>query len=127
MSRYRKRPAHRLFEFKENDFFWMESAKCTDADTNQFFPYINARHNGMSLATQKQVHKTIDTYCAVCPVARRCLEYGIDTNSEGIFGGVLLSERIMQSSSKREKMRKALTYIDKDNERRLKERIELIK
>lgn len=99
----------------------MDEANCRGLepkDTEQFFPYVNDRHNGMSLATTRQVENTIQRFCLACPVRQDCLEYGVDTNSEGIFGGVLLTERIIRRGTKSGRLDRAMAYFNREQEKR---------
>jgi Transcription factor WhiB len=79
------------FSFKEDE--WRLQAKCHDTDVNQFFPVIVGKRKGrniMSVQTIVQVENTINQFCRQCPVRLECLEWGIRSHSEGIFGGKLL-------------------------------------
>lgn len=41
----------------------------------------------------RMVHDTIDRYCAGCPVRRACFDAAMETASEGVWGGVIVTRR----------------------------------
>lgn len=64
---------------------WLEQAKCKGAPTDLFFP-----KTGMNFKCYKE---TLDNYCGQCPVVDPCLEYAIEENLPGIFGGTSAKQR----------------------------------
>lgn len=83
---------------------WMDKAKCRNTPDN-FFPNLSTRSlrnnntNGTEEWYQEKVIPLQIKYCNKCPVAQQCLEYGLDTGSEGIWGGQLLLGRAFRSRS----------------------------
>jgi WhiB family transcriptional regulator, redox-sensing transcriptional regulator len=77
----RRTQATELFEALDLEgLAWQDSASCTGADADLFFP-----ERGASTRRAKQI-------CAECTVRVECLEYAICTGEKfGIWGG--LSER----------------------------------
>lgn len=61
---------------------WMESAVCASADPEEWFP-----EKGVRAAKAKKI-------CATCPVIDECLQFAIDNNEVGIWGGTSRRERV---------------------------------
>jgi hypothetical protein len=59
-----------------HDRSWMKDAACTGADTSQFFP-----------RSKKQSFAPAIRICQSCPVKEPCLQYALDTDQEGVWGG----------------------------------------
>jgi WhiB family redox-sensing transcriptional regulator len=66
---------------------WMESAVCATADPEEWFP-----EKGSSSQKAKNI-------CATCPVIDECLQFALDNEEAGIWGGT--------SSRERRRMRRA--------------------
>jgi WhiB family transcriptional regulator, redox-sensing transcriptional regulator len=62
---------------------WQKKGNCRDAPTYLFFP---GRRDRVLLDAAKAI-------CADCPVKRQCLQYGLDTGSAGVWGGLNELER----------------------------------
>jgi len=58
------------------DRSWMKDAACTGADTSQFFP-----------RSKKESFAPAIRICQTCPVKEPCLQYALDTDQEGVWGG----------------------------------------
>ncbi len=70
-----------LFEPTEG---WRESAACSGADLEVFFP---DEGDEATTAAAKEI-------CEACPVREACLQYALATNqTEGVWGGLDMSER----------------------------------
>ena len=67
---------------------WTTDAKCRGVNTDLFF---------VSPSAVRQIEKIKQKYCRQCPVREECLEYGIKTDSDGIFGGMTRDERVLAS------------------------------
>lgn len=65
----------------EDDLRWEELATCAGRDFFDFFE---------GYETDKVIARNVDEMCLSCPVARQCLDFGRDTKSYGVFGGVYL-------------------------------------
>lgn len=66
---------------------WREQAACKDLDPSLFFPSENSTR-------QTKAAKAI---CRGCFCRVQCLEYAIETDSEGIWGGSTYDERVIIS------------------------------
>lgn len=90
---------------------WRRYAACAtpNIDPEEFFPYGTA-------ATEKR--REVRQFCAACPVAALCLEYGISTRQEfGVWGGVVaLSAEWRRAGGSTHRPRLAIT--DPDDEPR---------
>jgi WhiB family transcriptional regulator, redox-sensing transcriptional regulator len=75
-----------LVFFDEHRPPWQADAACAGMPTEDFFP---AGSTGAALDRLARV-KAI---CAVCPVARQCLEYALNTGQHGVWGGMSEDER----------------------------------
>lgn len=60
---------------------WMNSAVCASADPEEWFP-----EKGVSAHKAKSI-------CATCPVIDECLQFALDHNETGIWGGTSSRER----------------------------------
>jgi len=60
---------------------WYKDAECLGMDTDTFFEKYEY-DAGMATA--------IDNICLDCPVAKECFDYGAETDSWGVWGGVFL-------------------------------------
>ena len=60
---------------------WQDNALCSGLDTENFF---NNYEENEQLAFQ------IDRMCLGCPVIRECFNFGVSTESWGVWGGVYL-------------------------------------
>lgn len=67
-----------------HDASWQDDAACIGCDTDEFVP----DYPGVSV--------TVRGICGSCPVAERCLAYGLSTGSVGIWGGIYLGEHAEQ-------------------------------
>jgi WhiB family redox-sensing transcriptional regulator len=66
---------------------WRESAACSDADTEIFFPVGSGRLAAAETQQAKQI-------CARCPVQQECLMYALASSQEfGTWGGYDETER----------------------------------
>ena len=61
---------------------WMAQAVCASADPEEWFP-----EKGSSSQTAKKI-------CSGCPVVKECLQFALDHNEYGIWGGTSRRERI---------------------------------
>ena len=62
------------------DLEWLKSASCKGMPTDWWHP-SQGRSDVAGLAR---------AVCETCPHTSQCLEYGVETKSSGIYGGVLL-------------------------------------
>jgi len=62
---------------------WVSEALCAGSDTELFF---DKYEDDQSIAMD------IDRLCLSCPVAKQCFEYGVQTESYGVWGGVFLND-----------------------------------
>lgn len=59
-----------------HDRSWMKDAACSGADTSQFFP-----------RSKKESFAPAIRICQGCPVKEPCLQYALETDQEGVWGG----------------------------------------
>lgn len=64
---------------------WMEKGACRGVDADQFFP-----EKGSAGGHYKIV---IEEFCNVCSVKESCLNFAIDNNELGIWGGTTSRKR----------------------------------
>jgi hypothetical protein len=67
---------------------WRDFANCMDAPPEYdriLFPW------GRNPPETEETEEFLSTYCDDCPVAQRCLDLALKTESEGIWGGVELT------------------------------------
>jgi hypothetical protein len=62
---------------------WLSEALCAGTDTEFYF---DKYENDQSIA------KEIDRQCLSCPVVKECFDYGVKTESFGVWGGVFLND-----------------------------------
>ncbi len=65
---------------------WRSKAACRDEDTELFFPV----GKGKAAKLQEEEAKT---FCRQCDVRAECLQFALDTKSEGVWGGLSEDER----------------------------------
>ncbi|MGH8903868.1 MAG: WhiB family transcriptional regulator [Egibacteraceae bacterium] len=65
---------------------WRERAACLGEDTECFFP---AGTSGPALDLIERAKQL----CADCVVSSQCLEYAVQTNQDGVWGGLTEDER----------------------------------
>lgn len=79
----------RIEEALRNDSgAWRDYALCLSApddDDRIIFPW------GKHPPTPEESEAWMQQYCDRCPVAQQCLDFGLSTESEGIWGGVELT------------------------------------
>ena len=64
---------------------WRDDARCLNApDPELFFPHPRGAGGGDSGPQTKEAIE----WCEFCPVKRQCLEFALDTNALGVWGGV---------------------------------------
>lgn len=59
---------------------WMKEAACAGSEDPR--PFMTNRYS--------QTQAFIDEVCSVCPVVVECFEYGVGTDSVGVWGGINL-------------------------------------
>jgi len=74
---------------------WQELAACAGMDTDLFFPLenIGGPREGRGVAGEKERMKAAREACKGCLVRRECLDYAIDFECLGIWGGMDTGER----------------------------------
>lgn len=60
---------------------WMDSAVCAQTDPEVFFP-----EQGGTAAAARRI-------CSACPVVEDCLQYAVEHNEQGIWGGTSAKTR----------------------------------
>jgi Transcription factor WhiB len=66
----------------EESYTWQDLAACRSLDTNIFFDrYEEDPVSAMA----------VDQMCLACPVAHFCIDFGVETKSDGVWGGVYLT------------------------------------
>lgn len=74
---------------------WQDLAACAGMDTDLFFPRENIGGSlaGRSITGERERANTAKRVCADCPVRLECLEFAIDHDCTGIWGGMDVRER----------------------------------
>ena len=62
---------------------WVSEALCAGTDTELYFDKYES---------EQSVAKEIDRLCLSCPVVKECFDYGVKTESYGVWGGVFLND-----------------------------------
>jgi hypothetical protein len=60
---------------------WLSDALCAGVDTENYFDNYE---NDIDVSIE------IDRMCLACPVIKECFEYGVSTESWGVWGGIFL-------------------------------------
>lgn len=60
---------------------WMDAAVCAQTDPEVFFP-----EQGGTAAAARRI-------CSTCPVVADCLQYAVEHNEQGIWGGTSAKTR----------------------------------
>jgi WhiB family redox-sensing transcriptional regulator len=68
------------------DFSWKRRAKCKGEDPALFFPNLDT-------SKYKDFAK-IKKLCAACPVRVECLDYAVEFESDGYWGGMTANARL---------------------------------
>ena len=76
-----------------SDASWMIGSMCYGKPTRWWFP----EHGDKADAVFN--FKVAKRICNTCSVKRQCLEYGIETNSFGVWGGVTLRGRFNRNEA----------------------------
>jgi WhiB family redox-sensing transcriptional regulator len=68
---------------------WQDLAACKGMDTDAFFPIEGRGRN------KKEALRAEDAIevCAICLVRQQCLDFSLEKNCTGIFGGMHAKER----------------------------------
>lgn len=78
-------------ETKKDRHAWRDYAACLDTgDDRIIFPW------GLDPPEPPETRQWIANHCDVCPVRQRCLDFALDTESLGIWGGVELTPTRVQ-------------------------------
>ncbi len=67
---------------------WMGEAACADTGFQTFLP-IDLRHYKNDQAWRP--------FCDSCPVAKQCLQYGRESGSQGVWGGVYIDSHMREN------------------------------
>lgn len=79
-----------LDELRDDPHAWRDYAACIGLEgtaDDVLFPF-NPR-----LRDDDAIEEFVSEYCGSCPVADQCLDFGVKTESEGIWGGIELTPR----------------------------------
>ena len=87
---------------------WQDQSACGPGDSDLFWPDIEADLSDLT-EVERRVKEATAHLCGACPVAGQCLEYGIESDSVGVFGGATTDER------------RALAALSENSRRRLAE------
>lgn len=68
-------------KFRQN--MWVSEALCAGTDTELYFDQYEL---------DESIAKDIDRLCLSCPVVKECFDYGIQTESYGVWGGIFLND-----------------------------------
>jgi hypothetical protein len=72
-----------------NDLNWEELAACYGIDLSLITKEDNIFFD--KYETDEVTARETDNFCLSCPVIKQCFEAGVEKKSEGIWGGVYLS------------------------------------
>lgn len=69
---------------------WQDLAACAGMDTDLFFPRenIGGPQQGRGVAGERERIRQAMMVCRQCPVRQDCLEYAINLDCVGIWGGM---------------------------------------
>ena len=62
---------------------WVNEALCAGTDTELYFDKYEL---------DQTLAKQIDRQCMSCPVIKECFDYGVQTESSGVWGSVFLND-----------------------------------
>jgi hypothetical protein len=62
---------------------WLSEALCAGTDTELYFDKYEL---------DQDIARDIDRRCLSCPVIKECFDYGVKTESFGVWGGVFLND-----------------------------------
>ena len=62
---------------------WVSEALCAGTDTEDYFDKYEL---------DQDLAKEIDRRCMSCPVIKDCFDYGVQTESFGVWGGIFLND-----------------------------------
>ena len=85
----------------KGDVLWMEKANCATHKKDIFFPERGESHK--ILVAQK--------LCAACEVKSECLQFGLDNNETGIWGGTTGRERRLLKQNRMDEQELAVNKI----------------
>jgi len=83
---------------------WADEALCAGLETNEFFDNYEE--------SQDCARKT-DALCLGCPVIRQCFNYGVSTESWGVWGGVYLVDGKIDNPRNSHKTEQTWTRLSK--------------
>lgn len=73
---------------------WQDLAACSGMDLNIFFPRESTGpRERKGMPGEKERIEQAKGVCSRCPVRIDCLEYAIENDCTGIFGGTTTTER----------------------------------
>jgi len=75
-------PTNPFVEILVENPSWMKRGNCYGEPTAIFFP-----------TKGKWINKVVEEYCDMCVVKQSCLQYALDNNTKGIWGGTSELER----------------------------------
>jgi len=87
-----------IFPTYKGDTSWIDNAPCRGNPVDWWHPT-----QGQSAVRNPDIRKA-KQICSSCQFTSECLEFGVETKSSGIYGGVTL--RIGRVSTRRRKERK---------------------
>jgi len=78
------------FGVDEDDFEWHELGSCYNLNTP-----ANMEHKNLFFEDYEEdavIATQVDEMCIGCPVSAMCYNYGVDSKSHGVWGGVYLKD-----------------------------------
>lgn len=82
MSRKNSRKGFSVVTFTENETPWMQLARCAYTDPEEFFP-----ENIENKRMRRTVPHALEQLCGQCRVKDQCLEFAMEHDLIGIWGG----------------------------------------
>jgi len=84
-------------EIDSSQFRWQSVAACNDVPSWIFF--IEEEFQTDAVSRSAFQNKTYHDFCDTCPVRRKCLEFALVHDMQGIWGGMTEKERNYKFSS----------------------------
>jgi hypothetical protein len=81
---------------------WADEALCAGLETNDFFDNYEVDDN---------IARKTDAMCMGCPVIKECFDYGVSTESWGVWGGIYLVDGKIDNSRNAHKTNQSWTRL----------------
>jgi hypothetical protein len=78
------------FGVDEDDFEWVQLGSCYNINTKHDKEHLNLFFDDYE--DDAIIAIQVDEMCLGCPVAAMCYDYGVETKSHGVWGGIYLRD-----------------------------------